>query len=261
MTIFWHELKRGRLPLLIWAAAIASMMAIAVLLYPEMAPQMSEMEEMMANMGSLSDAFGMDSLQFGNFIDYFAMECGSVMGLGGAIFAAITGFAILGKEEREHTAEFLYTHPLSRTRILLEKLLALAAQIILLNLIVAVVTVGAIALIGEEVDVGVLCLLLLSYLLLELEIAQLCFGISSFLHGGGLGIGLGLAIGMYFLNLLANIAEEAKWLKYLTPFAYTEGADIVKEHALNTTYLLIGAGLTAAVLIAAFLRFRKKDLC
>ena len=80
----------------------------------------------MSNMGSFSDAFGMNNLSFAHFTDYFSIECGNVMGLGGAVFAAITGVLMLSKEEKEHTAEFLFTHPLSRSRIVLEKLLALA---------------------------------------------------------------------------------------------------------------------------------------
>ena len=91
MTVFLQELRRNRLALLIWSGAIAVMLVITVVIFPEMKPQMSEMEDMLANMGSLSDAFGMSNMSFARFTDYFATECGNVLGLGGAIFAAITG--------------------------------------------------------------------------------------------------------------------------------------------------------------------------
>ena len=37
---------------------------------------------------------------------------------------------------------------------------------------------------------------------------------------------LGLAAVLYFLNIIANLTDQAKWLKYITPFGYAEAADI-----------------------------------
>ena len=75
MTVFFHELKRGKVSLLIWSCAIAFMLGICVLIYPEMKTQMSDISEMFADMGSFSDAFGMDKINFGTFIGYFGVEC------------------------------------------------------------------------------------------------------------------------------------------------------------------------------------------
>ena len=91
MTIFWHEMKRGKSSLLIWTTVICFMLGVCVLIYPEMAAEMDIVSDMFANMGSFSSAFGMDSLNFGEFMGYFAVECGNQLGLGGAMFAAIMG--------------------------------------------------------------------------------------------------------------------------------------------------------------------------
>ena len=66
----------------------------------------------------------------------------------------------------------------------------------------------------------------LAYYLLQLELAGICFAISAFLRKGSAGIGLGIAAMMYFLNLIANIADVAEFLKYITPFGYCEGAEL-----------------------------------
>ena len=42
MTVFKHELKRGKLSLIIWTAIISFMLAVCVLIYPEMSKQMNE---------------------------------------------------------------------------------------------------------------------------------------------------------------------------------------------------------------------------
>ncbi|MDD6313170.1 MAG: ABC transporter permease subunit [Firmicutes bacterium] len=260
MTVYKHELKRAKISLLIWTAAISFMLGVCILIYPEMKTQMSDISAMFADMGSFSAAFGMDRINFGSFIGFFGVECGNVLGLGGALFAAIVGISALAKEEKEHTAEFLLTQPVSRNRVVLEKLLAVFTQIVILNLVSAVVTVISVAVIGESVDAKVMLLLFLAYFILQIEISAVTFGISAYLKGNGLGIGLGIAVLMYFLNIIANLTENAKFLKYLTPFGYTEGADIISSCSIDLKYLAVGIVFTAAGIAAAFLKYGKKDI-
>ncbi len=260
MTIFKHELQQSKYTLIIWSAAIAFMLGVCILIYPEMSSQMGEISAMFADMGSFSQAFGMDKLNFGEFTGFFGVECGNILGLGGAFFAALLGIQALAKEEKEHTAEFLLTHPVSRRRILLEKWCAILTQIVLLNSITIAVTAISILLIGEEVSVKPLALLFFAYVLLQIEIAAVTFGISAFLCHGSLGIGLGLAAVLYFLNIIANLATEAEFLKYITPFGYTEGADIIAEHAIPAGYLTTGILFAIAGLLLAFRIYQKKDI-
>ena len=260
MTVYKHELKRAKISLLIWTAAISFMLGVCILIYPEMKTQMSDISAMFADMGSFSTAFGMDRINFGSFIGFFGVECGNVLGLGGALFAAIVGISALAKEEKEHTAEFLLTQPVSRNRVVLEKLLAVFTQIVMLNLVSAVVTVISVAIIGESVDAKVMLLLFLAYFILQIEISAVTFGISAYLKGNGLGIGLGIAVLMYFLNIIANLTENAKFLKYLTPFGYTEGADIISSCSIDLKYLAVGIVFTAAGIAAAFIKYGKKDI-
>ena len=171
MSIFFHELKRGQKSLLVWSCAIAFMLGICVLIYPEMKTQMDGISTMFAEMGSFSEAFGMDRINFGTFIGFFGVECGNILGLGGALFAATLGISSLAKEEKEHTAEFLLTHPVSREKVLAEKLLAVFAQIVVLNMVSVLVTVLSALAIGESADVKTMSLLFLSYFIMQIEIS------------------------------------------------------------------------------------------
>ena len=260
MHIFWHEMRRTRLSLLIWTAAIAFMLAVCVIIYPEMAPQMSQITDTFADMGSFSTAFNLDQLNFGEFKGYFAVECGNVLGLGGAIFAAIAGITALVKEEKDKTAEFLLTHPVSRNRVVGEKLLSVVAQIVLLNIGVFALSAGCMAFIDEGKSISELWLLFVANFLMQIQIGFMTFGISAFLKNGGMAVGFGLSFGLYFLNIVANLTEEAKVLKYITPFGYTDGAAILKEQALEWKYLAVGSVLTLVGAAAAFLKYPKKDI-
>lgn len=260
MTIFLHELKLNKIALTIWSAAISFMLGICVIIYPEMSSQMGEISEMFADMGAFTTAFGMDQLNFGEFMGYFGIECGNVLGLGGALFAAIVGASALAKEEKDHTAEFLLTHPLSRTRIISEKLAAALAQILILNAAVIGVTFACIGAVGVEFEAKTLLLTFLAYLLLQIEIAAITFGISAFLRRGELGIGLGVAFVFYFMNILSNLTEELEFVKFITPFSYADGAHIIPEGSIEIKYLAVGIVITAVGIAAAYLKYNKKDI-
>ena len=211
-------------------------------------------------MGSFTEAFGMDRLNFGTLIGFYAVECGNILGLGGAFYAALCAVSILSKEEKDKTAEFLLTHPVGRKRIITEKLSAVLIQITVLNIIIYALSVGSIAAVGETVPLKEISLLHLAYYLLQLELSGICFGISAFLRKGSAGLGLGIATVMYFLNLIANIADVAAFLKYITPFGYCEGADIVSNGRLNGVMVSVGAVIGIAGIIIAYLKYTKKDI-
>ncbi|MGN1083018.1 MAG: ABC transporter permease subunit, partial [Candidatus Avispirillum sp.] len=124
MTVVKHELRQGRTSFIIWTASVALLLAVCVFLFPEMKGQAQDIGDMFSSMGSFTAAFGMDRLNFGTLAGYYAIECGNVLGLGGAFFAAMCAAGILSKEEKDRTAEFLLTHPVSRARIVSEKLAA-----------------------------------------------------------------------------------------------------------------------------------------
>lgn len=260
MVLFLHELKRDRIKLIIWALAISLMLLISIVIYPQMTSQMGEMGEMFSEMGEFSAAFNMDQVNFGEFRGYFAVECGNVLGLGGAFFAALLGIASLAKEEHDHTAEFLLTHPVSRTYIVLQKLAAILAEILILNLAVALASVIATLAIGQSVDAKLFFEIFLGFALMQIEIACVTFGLSAFLSGNGIGIGLGMAFVLYFMNILANLTDKAKFLRYLTPFSYADGTAIVSSGKIEVKYLIPGILFSLIGIGFAFLQYRRKDI-
>ena len=260
MTLVRHELRQGKTSLLIWTASIGFLLAICVFLFPEMKGQIDNVNNIFSSMGSFTEAFGMDRLNFGTLIGFHAVECGNILGLGGAFYAALCAVGILSKEEKDKTAEFLLTHPVGRKRIITEKLIAVLIQITVLNIIIYALSVGSIAAVGETVPLKEISLLHLAYYLLQLELSGICFGISAFLRKGSAGLGLGIATVMYFLNLIANIADVAAFLKYITPFGYCEGADIVSNGRLNGVMVSVGAVIGIAGIIIAYLKYTKKDI-
>lgn len=84
MTIFSHEIKQNRKMLIIWSLSVGLLMVTCMMLYPQMQSQMEDINKMYSSMGSFSEAFGMDKLNFGTVMGFYGIECGNILGIGGA---------------------------------------------------------------------------------------------------------------------------------------------------------------------------------
>ncbi len=260
MVLVQHELRQERTALVVFTAAVSFLLAVCIFIFPEMKGGMDDMSGLFASMGSFTEAFGMDRVNFGTFLGFYAVECGNILGLGGALFAALCAVSSLAKEEREHTAEFLLTHPISRKRVVAGKLAAVVLEVLVFNLCVYGISVVSIALCGEEIAWREVTLLHTAYLLLQVEIAGICFGISAFLRRKTAGVGLGIAVSFYFLHLIANLSEKAEFLRYITPFSYADGVDIVVDVRLDVGLVLCGMLYCIVGVGAAFVWYGRKDI-
>lgn len=240
--------------------SVGFLLAVCIFMFPEMKGEMEEVNDVFSSMGSFTQAFGMDKVNFGTLLGFYAVECGNILGLGGAFFASLCAISVLSKEEKERTAEFLLTHPVSRVSVVAEKLISVLVQILILNIIVYIIAALSIALIGEEVPWQEITLMHTAYLLLQLELAGICFGVSAFLRRGSIGTGLGIAVIMYFLNIIANLTESAEFLKYITPFGYADGAEIVRNVSLDMNMIAIGILFAVIGISAGFVKYCKKDI-
>lgn len=260
MTLLASELKRSRTALIIWSAAIALLLFICLIIFPDMKSQVNELNAAFSSMGGFTEAFGMDQLNMGELMGFYGLECGNILGIGGAFFAAFIGVSALADEEKNRTAEFLLTHPISRRQIVFDKLLNILIQLLILNAVSILTSIVVIHAIDEKIAMTEFLLLHAAYLLLQIEIAAVCFAISSGLRRSGIGIGLGIAAILYFLNIIANLTEDAGWLKYITPFGYAEAADIITDAKVDPVLVGIGCAVTIVGIAVAFVVYTKKDI-
>ena len=259
MTIFKKELRAGAVSLAVWSAVIGGLMAVCVGLYPSMEGSMGDMSALFADMGTFSAAFGLDKLQFGTIMGFYGTECGNILGLGGAFYAALTAMGLLAGEEGGHTAEFLLTHPVSRVRAAAEKLAALAAMILALNLVCLACGAGGILAIGAEAEWGDLLKYHGALTLLQLEVGGVCFALSCLLRRSSYGLAMGLAAGLYFLGLVINLDADMEFLRFFTPYYYADAARIFAGEPLAGS---LAAGCGAGILGAVFgvWRYGGKDI-
>ncbi len=260
MNVFKREIKAGIKSFLVWTISVSAFISVCVFMFPQMEGKMDSVSDIFASMGAFSSAFGMDRLGLGSLIGFYSVECGTIMALGATLYAAMVGSQMVGKEEKGRTAEFLFSMPIKREKVMVEKYFALTILMVAFHIICFGVSLLSIILIKEEIPMEELLLLHASYFVITLFIATICFSFSTINSMSNIGTGMGLVLFFYFFNIMANITEKADWMKYLTPFSFTDGADIVLDKKLDMKYISIWLVISLLSLIYGFWNYGRRDL-
>ena len=261
MTLFKHELRINRMSFFIWLAGVLAMSAGCIFLFPLIDDSMADMSDAFASMGGFSAAFGMDKLAITTLEGFFGTEIGTIFALGGGMYAALLGISALSKEESGHTAEFLHTLTLGRCGIVTGKLLAILTYLCLFDVVAFGVFAGSAALIGESLSMKCLVCYILAQFAAQTEIASVYLALSAYSKRSSLGLGLGIALVLYVLDIVARITEQADFLKYITPFSYSNATDVfVNQGSIEAIPLCIGLGVTVTSIFAAYFIYRTRDI-
>lgn len=261
MTLYKHEIKLNRMSFMIWLVGVLAMSAGCIFLFPLIDDSMADMSEAFASMGGFSAAFGMDKLPITTLEGFFGTEIGTIFALGGGMFASLLGISALSKEESSHTAEFLHTLTLSRCGIVTGKLLSIITFIAAFDLFALGVFTGSAALIGESISMKCLLGYIAAQFAAQTELASICLAISATSKKSSLGLGLGTALVLYVLDIIARITEQADFLKYITPFSFSNATDVfVNKGSIETFPLCIGLCVTVISIVAAYAVYHKRDI-
>lgn len=260
MGLFWHECKMNRKSLMIWALCVGALCCCCLLLYDSMEASMAQMSDMFADLGAFSAALGMNKINIGTLEGFYAIEIAIMLSLGGAMFAALLGAGMVAKEEEGHTSEFLSTLPLSRTRIILEKYAAMAVLLLIFHLICIGLVLLGFACMGQSLDMGNFCRYHGACFLMTLEIGSICFLLSAALKKRPVGASLGLAVFLYMIDLMCRVVPSLENAKYVTPYYFSNAADIFSDSAVNPVMAGSSAAIAALSFILALVIYNKRDL-
>lgn len=259
-TIYKHEMKSLYKTLLIWTLAVGGLCFVCILLFNSMKEEMAGMAESFSQMGAFADAFGMSQLSIATLEGFYATEVGTVHSLGAAMFAAIISMVMLSKEEDGHTGEFLFTLPVSRTKVITAKFAAVITNVIIFNVSsVGAYTLG-IVILGENIDFARLFLYHGMQFLMHLELAGICFGLSAFMKKNKLGLGLGIVMIFYAYDLMARVIPDLSDYKLLSPYSYSNAVDIFSTGEVEVPALVLGMIVMTVCVSAAYVRYGRRDL-
>lgn len=259
-TVYKYELRTGWKSLLIWSLCVGGFGVICILLFSGVKESMDGMAESFASMGAFAEAFGMTQLSIATLAGFYATEVGTVHSLGGSMFAAVLSTVMLSKEEDGHTGEFLYSLPVARGKVVTAKGAAIVTYVVMFNVVCVGLYLLGIVLLGEEMPMKEFFLFHGMQLLMHLEIAAICYGVSAFLKKNKFGVGIGIAMLLYAFDLMARVVPDLEKFKIISPFSYANAADILSTGMMEAGALLLGTVIFAFGIITAFTVYTRRDL-
>lgn len=261
MYLFREELKLNLKSFIIWALSIGGLLLMTILIFESMGDTADQLSDAFSNMGAFTSAFGMEKISIGTLPGYFAVEASVICSLGTAMYAALTGAGMIAKEEEYHTSEFLTTLPMTRSRILTEKLSALLVLTVLMQLICSLCSFGGFAYFGElNENVNELVIYHIRTLLMNIELAAVSFMLSAILKKRPTGAALGIVLMCYFGDIICKITEQLKTAKTVLPFSCCDASDIFTGESAPVTALSIAAAVSVLSIAAAYIVYNRRDL-
>ena len=177
------------------------------------------------------------------------------------VFAIGFGASAIAGEEEQGTLDLLLANPLSRRRVVLEKFGALSIVVLLLaGIYWAGLTLG-ITIVNANVNLLNLAAACFSAALLGITFGTLSLAIGCAIGKRNLAVAGagGLAVVTYFLNALAPVIDSLEPFHGLSPFYYYIGGDPLLN-GLNAGHAGVLVGMTAVFIIAALMRFERRDI-
>ncbi len=260
LTIFQHEMKTYIKSLCIWSICVGGMGLCCILLFSSMKESIDSMAENFASMGAFSDAFGMSQLSIATMAGFYATEIGTIHGLGGAMFAAIISTNMLSKEEDGHTSEFLFSLPISRKKAVAAKWCAAMVHIILFNIICVCIYKLGIVILGEEISDREFLLYHIMQILMQLEIAAICYAISACIKKSKLGFGLGIVLLLYAFDMITRVIPDLSDYKIITPFSYANAADVLSTGEIYNEAAILGIVILTFSVCISHVVYSGRDL-
>lgn len=260
MILYKHEMKMNGKSLLIWTVCVGLSCFGCILLYISLKDSVREIADSFSDMGAMSAALGMNKMSLATLRGYYATEIAMLHNLLGAMFAAVSGTALLSKEEAGHTSEFLNTLPVERSSVVFQKYLAFLSNVLIFNLICAVMYFFGFFLMGEGINGKELFLFHFASACMQIEVGTVCFLVSAMVKRNLPGTGLGITVALFAADMMCRIVPAIKYLKYITPFYYANAAELFEGGTLSGIMTAAGAGVTICCFTAALLVYRRKDL-
>lgn len=261
MNIFLHELKAYRKSLIIWALSMTALAVMYMFLFKGLGNDIEEFKVFMNNMPDvMKKAFNiyLDSIStlvgFYSFVFTFVVLCG-------AIQAMNIGTAIVSKEIRDKTADFMMTKPISRDKILTSKLLAALSSLAITNIIYLCLTIPVAVVISNDINMKVF--LMLSSTLFFVQVMFMTLGIIVSVIAGKIksviSISLSTVFGFYIIGTLGSVIGDEK-VRYISPFRYFDLPYIIKNAAYETSFVIVGIIFVIVAIAASYLIYVKKDV-
>lgn len=260
-NLFLKTIRDYRYSILGWGIGLMALTVMYISFYPSIKESGMDLNNYLEKMPDAIKAMLGDN-DFNTPTGYINTEFFSIMGpILFMIFAIGYGSNAIAGEEDKGTLDVLLAYPISRAKVLLQKVAGLLVLITILGLIFY----GALT-VGSTIQSMNIDLLKLAAAVTSLGLLALFYGMFSLMLGcifgnRGLSVGLtsALVVGSYVFDTFGKTVGALKPLRKFTPFFYyNENNPLV--NGLDIVHVLILGGGIVLCLLVGFYFFQKRDL-
>ena len=259
-----RELKVNLKSFIIWTSILIGMFLVVFIVYPYIITDdsLNGLDQMMKVFPKeLLKAFNMDITSINTVYGWLKSEGFMFVLIIVGIYSSMLGSSIVLKEESDKTIEYLNGLPLKRRNIMFKKILASIFYITLMVVIVGIFNYIGLTISGDFSKKQYL-LLSVTPLLIGLPLFAINLFISTFRHKTKkvIGISLGMVFLFYFLQIISDLGEKTKVLRYYIIYTLSDTINIVSKTNLNSVMIIISLALTLLFIGCSFVRYEKKEL-
>lgn len=181
-----------------------------------------------------------------------------------ASHGCLLGTAIIAKEERDKTADFLLVKPIARRRAVTSKILAALTFVMLLNvftMLASMATVASLNTDGPSLNVPILRLFAALFVVQLVFLAiGLFLGAASRNAARAAGLATTVILGTFLLKVLIDLNSDLDFLEFLTPFRYFVSLKVMFDGDMRTWVLVLSAVLVVGFVCGTYRFFDKRDI-
>ena len=267
MKVFFLELRNLRKSIVMSTASICSVIYLMLLFFPFM-----QTESMKALAGAklegidpaLLEALGLTQMMdFTVITNYFGYVLQFIT-LAMMVVVTQRAVGLLSKEEADGTIEYLCSKPVSRWKVFYQKGLAHLTSFFIMLIAYTVATViGYLQVTGYTFEEAIRESLILygSIFFIGLVFSAVGILVSALLRGGkGMGgITVGIVFGTFIIGVCSVVIHSLDFLKWFSPMDWIKTNKLMTEGILPEEWI-VGISVIIGCTVAAWLRYRKKDL-
>lgn len=261
--MFKREMKINLKSFIIWTSILIGLFLVVFLVYPSIvnSENMQMMDEMMKIFPEeMLKAFNMDISSIDSAFGWLKTEGFVFVLLITGIYSGILGSNILLKEESDKTIEYLNSVPVTRRKMVINKIICGLLYIILMVAAIGIFNFIGLSLSGDF-DRKSYLLLSVTPLFSSIVIFAVCLFLSTFTHKTKktLGISLGIVFASYFLNVISEMGESTEFLKYISIFTLADIRNVIVDVTINPLMVALAIGITVIFMVLTIIHYNRKE--
>lgn len=262
MSLLKHEFMVQKKYSIIWiivTSVIVFMMFSEFSAYyknPEMLALLNQFPEQLLKM------FAMDQANLTTLSGFLSVASLYLYILGGT-YAILLGNSCLSREERDRTAEFFLSLPISRERILVTKWIATSIQCLIFTLFAFLsILLASIPYDVTSDYINYLFLISFSFFMIQMVFLSLGMLVAAFFKRASKSnaYAVALIILLYFISLLMEVSDALNQYKYITPFKFFDTHEMLNRLSIDPCGIGLTLSISLLLFATTFYLYPKRDL-